>query len=153
MDAVDRQIIKLVQGDIPLKGQPFKELAETIGVSEEELLKRIRYMQENGIIRRFGAVVRHNRAGFTVNAMVAFKVDESKADEAGYKLADFKEVSHCYLREVPEDFGYNLFAMIHAMSEEELAGIIKRIEEKTGISEYKVFKSIREMKKVSMTYF
>lgn len=153
MDVLDKEIIRLMQGDMPLSSRPFKEMAEVIGISEDELLSRIRNMCEQGIIRRLGAVLRHNRVGFTVNAMVALKVDESRADEAGYKLAGFEEISHCYWREVPEDFGYNLFAMVHATSEEELRGVIKRMAEETGINEYKIFRSRQEMKKVSMTYF
>ncbi|SHG89454.1 transcriptional regulator, AsnC family [Thermosyntropha lipolytica DSM 11003] len=153
MDVLDREIIKALQGDIPLSSRPWQEIAENIGIKEEELLSRIRKFKENGIIRRLGAVVRHNKAGFTVNAMLALQVEESKADEAGLKLAGFEEISHCYLRKVPEDFPYNLFAMVHASSEEELAGIIKRIVEATGINEYRVLRSLREMKKVSMTYF
>lgn len=153
MDEINVRIIKFIQDDMPLTSAPFKDIADRIGISEKELIERIDNMQKKGIIRRFGAVLRHHKAGFTVNAMTAFKVEDDKADEAGRIMAGFKEVSHCYLREVPEDFAYNLFAMIHAASEEELNEVIGKIAQKTRLTEYKVFRSIKEMKKVSMTYF
>lgn len=153
MDEINKKIIKFIQGDIPLTSAPFKDMADRIGITEAEIIERINDMQKAGIIRRFGAVLRHHKVGFMINAMTAFKVDEGKAGEAGRIMAEFKEISHCYLREVPEDFEYNLFAMVHAASEEELNEIIGKIVQRTGLTEYKVFRSIKEMKKVSMTYF
>ena len=74
-------------------------------------------MQEAGLVRRFGAVLRHQGAGYNTNAMVAWLVDEKDADKAGELMAKLiLRISHCYLREVPEEFGYNLFTVIHTKS-------------------------------------
>ncbi|MBO8159502.1 AsnC family transcriptional regulator [Thermosyntropha sp.] len=153
MDDINRAIIKAIQGNMPLTSSPFREIAEEIGVKEEDVLKRIEDMKRSGIIRRFGAVLRHNRMGFKVNAMTAWKVNDNEEDKVGRIMAGFAEVSHCYLRKVPAEFGYNLFTMLHATSEEDLARLIDEIASKTGIKEYKVFRSIKEIKKTSMEYF
>ena len=104
------------------------------------------------MIRRFAAILRHYNAGFKVNAMVAWKVAVADADRVGTIMAGFDEVSHCYLREVPAEFGYNLFSMIHARSTEQINTLLEELAFRTGISDYMIIKSIRELKKVSMEY-
>ncbi len=152
-DHIERGIIKFLQADIPLAPRPYRYLSEELGCSEEEIISRIIKMKNRGLIKRLGAVLRHQKAGFTVNAMVAWKVDENTKDQAGQIMADFNEVSHCYLREVPEDFGYNLFSMIHARSEEELSELIDNIARQTGLKDYIIIRSVKEYKKTSMKYF
>jgi len=151
-DSVESEIIKLLQSDLPLESRPYQLLSEKLGISEEEIVARINILQEKGLIRRLGAVLRHQQVGYTVNAMVAWKTDESRVDEVGKVIAGYSSVSHCYLRQVPKEFEYNLFSMIHSRSEEELVQILKRIADRTGVQDYVVIRSIRELKKVSMTY-
>lgn len=152
-DELDAKIIQLLQGDLPLTSRPFAQLAQSLELSESELLDRIRALQDKGIIRRWGAVLRHQQAGYRSNAMVAWQADADKADKCGEIMAGVKEISHCYLREVPADFNYALFTMIHARDEQELAETIAKVSALTGLQEYAVLKSTREFKKVSMQYF
>lgn len=151
-DEYDRGILKLVQGDIPLESRPFSNIAQSMNISEEDILERVQDLLKNGTIRRWGAVLRHQQAGFTTNAMVAWKASSEQSDAAGCIMAGFKEVSHCYIREVPDEFGYNMFSMIHARNDLELKGIIARISEQTGLMDFVVIKSLREFKKASMEY-
>jgi DNA-binding Lrp family transcriptional regulator len=72
IDETDRRIIQLIQGDIPLDVRPFAVLAEKLSMEEEELIDRVKSLQKRGIIRRFGATLRHQEAGFSANAMVAW---------------------------------------------------------------------------------
>lgn len=152
LDIIDKNIIEFIQGDIPLTDNPFQELAEKINLSEEEIVNRIKNMQEAGLVRRFGAVLRHQKAGYNTNAMVAWLVDEKDADKAGELMAKHPRISHCYLREVPEEFGYNLFTMIHAKSAQQLDETVEYISKSVGIKSYKILNSLRELKKVSMKY-
>ena len=151
-DSIDRSIIGLVQGDLPLQSRPFLALAQDLGISEAEIVARVRRLQGQGILRRWGAVLRHRQAGFVANAMVAWKVEAERADELGQALAEFKEISHCYLREVPDEFAYNLFTMLHARTEEEIEDILARASLRTGVQDYLVIKSLKELKKASMQY-
>lgn len=152
-DETDTKIIQFLQEDLPLVSNPFAQLAGELDLSEAELLLRMQRLQENGIIRRWGAILRHQKAGYGCNAMVAWKVDAEKADQAGAIMADRKEISHCYLREVPDDFHYQLFTMIHARDEKELLNTIGLLSNLTEIDDYAVLRSVREFKKVSMRYF
>jgi DNA-binding Lrp family transcriptional regulator len=151
LSKIDKSIIGLLQGDLPLESNPFHNLARSLDKSEQEILDRIQTLREEGIIRRWGAVLRHQQAGYNANAMVAWKVGADEADEAGRIMAEFKEISHCYLRQVAS-FEYNLFAMMHSRSHNELIELVGRVSERTGLKDYVLIKSLKEFKKASMKY-
>jgi len=152
LDNLDREIIRLLQGDIPLETRPFARLAQQLGVTESAIIARIEAMRANSQLRRWGAVLRHHQAGYTANAMVAWRVKPEQADQAGEIMAAFKEISHCYLRQVPEDFGYSLFTMVHARSAAELDALIDKISLQSGLPDYAVITSLQELKKASVQY-
>lgn len=151
-DDVETGLIEMLQGDIPLVPRPYEELANKLNTSEEKLLERISDMKKHGRIRRLGAVLRHRQAGYAFNAMVVFKAKPEDEDRAGEVLAGYKEVTHCYLRQVPSDFGYNLFAMVHLHDAAELKPLLADMAANTGLIDYLVIKSVREFKKTSMKY-
>jgi len=151
-DDVETGLIEMLQGDIPLVPKPYEELARRLNTSEVKLVERISDMQEKGRIRRLGAVLRHRQAGYAFNAMVVFKAGPENEDQAGVVLAGYKEVTHCYLRQVPGDFGYNLFAMVHLRDESELKPLLADMAANTGLVDYLAIKSVREFKKTSMKY-
>lgn len=142
-----------MQGDIPATSRPYQALAEELGWSEAEVVARIELLRNQGIIRRIGAILRHQKAGYGANAMTAWRAEGDRIDQLGRILAGFAQVSHCYARQVPPEFGYNIFAMVHARNEEELSQIIKDMVKGTSTEDYCVFRSIKEYKKVSMEYF
>ena len=150
---LEKKIVTELQEDLPLCSHPFKLIAERIGIKEEALLVKIREMEERGIIRRFGAVLRHQRAGYIANAMVVWRVPEERAKEVGKTMASFKAVSHCYQRTTHPDWTYNLFTMIHGKSREECERIATLISDEVKVEDYRLFYSMRELKKTSMKYF
>ena len=152
IDPIDLDILELIQGDLPLESEPFARLTEQLGVSVEQIMRRIEQMRDEGVLRRWGAVLRHQQAGFTANAMVVWKVSPEKADRAGRQMAELREVSHCYLRQIPDSFPYNLFTMIHARSDAHLSEIIARAADGTQLNDYLIIKSLKEFKKASMKY-
>jgi DNA-binding Lrp family transcriptional regulator len=153
IDPLDKKIIQLIQGDLPLDARPFAILAETLGISEQEFVDRVKSLKKRKVIRRFGATLKHQEAGFNANAMVAWKVPEGKIDEAGKAMARFREVTHCYQRRIEKDWVYNLYTMIHGDNKEECEGIAAKMSEATGIKEYALLFSEKEFKKTSMQYF
>jgi DNA-binding Lrp family transcriptional regulator len=153
IDDLDKKIIHLIQGDLPLDPRPFAVLARTIGISEEEFVNRVRSLKRRKVMRRFGATLRHQEAGFNANAMVAWKVPEERVDEAGKAMARFREVTHCYQRRPEKDWVYNLYTMIHGENKEECQRIAEKISEAIGIKEYALLFSEKEFKKTSMQYF
>jgi DNA-binding Lrp family transcriptional regulator len=153
IDEKDKKVISLIQGDLPLEPRPFTSLAEQAGMSEEEFVERILALKQAGIIRRFGATLRHQEAGFNSNAMVAWQVPEERIEEVGKSLSAFREVTHCYHRRPQRDWTYNLYTMIHGESREACHRIARRMAERVHVDEYALLFSEKEFKKTSMHYF
>ncbi len=150
IDELDKKIIGLIQGDLPLDPRPFAVLAEKIGIREDEFVEKVKSLKKRGIIRRFGATLRHQEAGFSSNAMVAWLVPEERIDKVGKTMASFREVTHCYQRRPQKDWKYNLFTMIHGDNEDGCYQIARRMSQQTGVDEYLLLFSEKEFKKVSM---
>ena len=149
----EKAIIRLIQGDLPVHPQPFKVMAEAVGISEEAFIASVKRLKEKGIIRRFGATLRHQEAGFSANAMVAWRVPEAHIDAAGQKLAKVKAVSHCYYRAPQGDWPYTLYTMVHGETREACYRIAEGLSRETGIDDYVLLFSEKEFKKTSMEYF
>lgn len=153
LDETTKKILKALQNDFKLERKPFKRIANDLGLSEGDVISTISRCTDEGIIRRIGVAIKPQKAGFTSNALTAWKVPQEIIHEVGSELAEMKEVSHCYDRECPKGWDYNLFVMIHSQSKEELDEIIKNISSRFDLKEYKVFNTVRELKKTSMKYF
>jgi len=149
---LEKKIIASIQADIPVTERPYLEIAENLGISEETLLKTLSDLTDRGVIRRFGATIRHQKSGFASNAMVAWQVEEDRINEVGEKLATFDEVSHCYRRNPQKQWPYNLYTMVHAADEASCRELVRRLAVETGIDTYSVLFSRKELKKTSMQY-
>ena len=133
--------------------RPYLAISEKLGISETELLDRLKDLSQRGVIRRFGATLRHQRAGFSANAMVAWMVDEDRIEEVGQKMATFDQVSHCYRRNPTPDWPYNLYTMVHAASEQACQETARKMSRATSVQDYTLLFSREELKKTSMVYF
>ncbi len=151
--AEDKKIIRQIQGDLPLSLTPFQPLAEKIGLREKDFLQRVHDLMRRGMIRRFGAILRHQIAGFRGNAMVVWRAPEDRAEELGRQIASSPAVSHCYLRPPQAQWPYNLYAMIHGKNDRDCRRLAAELTKKTGLKDYRLLFSKRELKKSSMLYF
>jgi len=129
------------------------QIARKLGVSEKVLLEALQDLCHRGIIRRYGATLRHQKTGFTANAMAAWRVDEDRIDQVGTKMASFREVSHCYRRNPTDRWPYNLYTMIHASDEDACRQTAQNMSESTSVKDYTLLFSRKELKKTSMVYF
>ena len=159
-DEIDAAILMFLQEDIPLVPHPYEILAQRLAIPENEILERIRVLQENGVIRRIGAILNHRKAGYIVNALTAWSVEpaegetrEEAFDRIGGILASQACVTHCYARETPPGWDWPVFAMVHAVSEEELQSCLLRMMRAAGSGDVRVLRTVREWKKTSMKYF
>jgi len=150
---LEKKIIASIQEDIPVISRPYLEISEKLKISEETLLKTLKNLCDRGVIRRFGATLRHQKSGFAANAMVAWLVDEDRIDEVGEKMASFRQVSHCYRRDPNGQWPYNLYTMIHANDEDTCRETARQISMETRVENYALLFSRRELKKTSMKYF
>ena len=150
---LEKKIIAMLQTDIPVVKRPFLEMAEQIGITEEEFLSVLKDLNDQGMIRRFGATLKHQKSGFKANAMVAWKVDEERVEKTGSIMATFQEITHCYRRNPAPGWKYNLYTMVHASNEEDCYALVKKISEAVGENDYELLFSRKELKKTSMKYF
>ena len=153
MDDLDRRLFALLQGDLPLVERPYGLWAESLGVSEGEVLARFAGYLEKGWLRRIGAILYHQRAGFVHNAMGVWQVPAERLEAAGRACAGFVQISHCYRRPTFPGWAYNLYTMIHGKSEAEVAGVVEEIRRASEPVDYKLLEIVREFKKTSMRYF
>ena len=150
---LEKKIIASIQADIPVSQRPYLGISKKLGISEETLLESLHRLCERGFIRRFGATLRHQRTGYTANAMAAWQVEEDRIDEVGNKMASFKQVSHCYRRNPTDGWPYNLYTMIHANDEESCRQTARKMSQATSVDNYTLLFSRKELKKTSMVYF
>ncbi len=150
---LEKKIIANIQGDMPVCPRPYLEIAQKLEIDEETVLSVLADLQQRGIIRRFGATLKHQNSGFAVNAMIAWRVDEDRVEEVGSTMAGFDRITHCYRRNPSGEWPYNLYTMVHAADREEFQKIAEAVAEKTGVSDYAILFSKRELKKTSMQYF
>ncbi len=148
----DMELIRYIQGDIPSDKRPFLSIAQRLGCSEEEVINRIREWIGQGIIKRFGALIRHYHLGFEGNVMVAWHVPQPEVERVGIYMAGYPFVSHCYERVMRPDWPYNIYTMIHGYSREEVESLVKKVSKETGIDNYRMLFSVHEWKKKSMEY-
>jgi DNA-binding Lrp family transcriptional regulator len=117
----DRRLIAATQSGLPLVARPYEAVGAMLGVTGEAVRERLAQMIDEGLVRRIGAVPNHYRLGYTANGMTVWDVDDAQADALGERVGALPGVSHCYRRPraLPR-WPYNLYAMLHGRSREEV---------------------------------
>ena len=154
ISAADIPYIRALQTDLPLVSRPFARLAEQVALGEAALLDRARELEAAGIMRRFGAVLRHRRVGYVANGMACWVVPELRIEAVGLLAARYAQVSHCYQRPAyPPRWPYSLFTMIHGRTKAEVEAVVGRIAQEARLDRFEVLYSTREFKKERIRYF
>jgi DNA-binding Lrp family transcriptional regulator len=143
----DDRIIRRLHRSLAIESRPFLALARELGITEDELLETIRSLITDGVIRRYGAVIRHRRAGYTSNVLVAWHTPEERIDEFATAINGVNELSHCYERVCYPEWNYNVYTMIHGHSRDECLSVIERISDAVKIKDYVLLFTKREFKK------
>ncbi len=152
-DEFDIEVIRALQGDMPVISEPYAPAAGALGIAQERLLAHLEVMRERRLLRRVAAILYHRRAGFSANGMGVWKVPEELVMELGPRMAAFRGISHCYERPTYKDWPYSIFTMAHGRSKEECDAILDAIAQDTGIEERATLYSSTEFKKIRLLYF
>lgn len=133
LNEFDRALIAATQGGLPIVARPYEAVGAMLGVSGQCVRERLAQMLEQGLIRRIGIVPNHYKLGFTANGMSVWDVDDERVDALGAAVGALPFVSHCYRRprHLP-DWPYNLFAMLHGRSREEVQAQREQIAARLG---------------------
>ena len=149
---VDRRVLAILQGGFPRSQTPYKDMAERAGISVEEFLAVLKAWKQSGKLRRIGSIVDHFKVGFSDGAMVLWRVDPERIEQVGAILAGFSQVSHAYERDTAQNWPYNLYTMVHGGNPMETQQTVERMSQACGVSDYRVVKTVKELKKVPPTY-
>lgn len=129
MDDVDALLLDLVQEGFPVMARPFRALGNALGLEEEEVIRRLERLQQEGLVRRIGPILDLRRVGLG-GVLAAMKVEPEKADEVAGVVNEYPEVSHNYLR--PDESGYHLWFTVSAR-EDRIQEILSEIRSRTGL--------------------
>jgi len=131
LSELDRRIVVATQVGLPLEREPFHRVAELVGASPEVVKARLKSMLAAGQIRRIGVVPNHYRLGYVANGMTVWDIPDHSVAHYGQQIGALDFVSHCYHRPRHRPvWPYNLFAMVHGKSRDEVqqqAGIIRNM--------------------------
>ena len=131
------RLIAALQEGLPLVSSPYAVLGAAAGLGEDEVLAIFGRWLREGVIRRFGVVLRHRELGYRANAMAVWDVPDAQVGALGARLARLQDVTLCYRRgrALPE-WRYNLFCMIHGRSRDSVLGRVAELEDECGLAEF-----------------
>ena len=154
IDAIDRLLIVEVQQGLPLTSRPYAAIAGQLNISEQEVIKRLAFLKQQGLIKRLGVVVKHRKLGYRANAMVVWNIPDGSVDEIGRLLGQVPFVNLCYQRPRREQWQYNLYCMIHGKSREVVLQQLQQLIENYDLAgfEYEVLFSRRCFKQRGARY-
>lgn len=131
MDEIDRKIINTLQDGFPVCESPYQQVAEQLGLTETDLIARIRSLLDNGILSRFGPMFHAEQMGGALT-LAAIKAPPDKFNEFADIINAFPEVAHNYARE----HELNMWFVIATETPERIQQVINTIELKTGLKVY-----------------
>jgi len=149
----DIELVKALQEPLPVEREPFKRIAMDIGVEEEYIFAWLKEMESLNALRRFGALLKHDKVGFRFNIMVAWRVSEDNLEEIASKLVSLPFVSHCYERVSYPHWRYNLYTMCHFKDEREGFDVLKGLVKEVSPEDVIFLKTIKELKKKRLKLF
>ncbi len=155
LDETQSTIIAGLQSGLELEPEPFSTLSNYIGVTEKTIIQQVSDWRTQGVIKRFGIVVRHHELGYRENAMVVWDVPDDQISAIGKLAAQQEGVTLCYRRSrhLP-DWPFNLFCMIHGTDRKVVQDHIASLCNKTGLNTFpmQVLFSCRRFKQCGARY-
>jgi DNA-binding Lrp family transcriptional regulator len=145
----ERRLLVAVQNGLPLVERPYAAVAESLGTTEDRVVELLSSLLGRGVVRRIAAVANNYALGITANGMAVWDVPDDEVNAFGGRLAAAAEVTHCYRRARQPEWRYNLYAMVHGRSREEVLAAIGRIASEAGLAGYpsEVLFSLRQFRK------
>jgi len=155
LDNVQSAIVAELQSGIKLERQPFATLSVTVNQEEDAIIRQVSSWRDDGVIKRFGVVVRHHELGYRENAMVVWDVPDEQVSAFGKTAAQQENVTLCYRRprQLP-DWPFNLFCMVHGTDRQVVMAQIETLAKNTALDAFQtqVLFSCRRFKQSGARY-
>jgi len=152
-DETDQAILRAAQEGIPVVKEPFERIAKEAGISQDEVIARLKKLISGSVIKRLGISINQRKVGIVANAVVVWKVPQEHVDSVGNVLAAYREITHCYERvTMPGKWEHNLFTVIHGYTRESVEEMAERLSKVVGISDFLVLFSNEQFKRTSVMH-
>ena len=153
--SLERELIRQIEGGLPLVPKPYAEVADRLGLEESEVIDLVKRLKQDGRIKRMGVIVRHWELGYHASAMVVWDIPDEIVDELGDRFGDMPFVTLCYRRpRRPPAWRYNLFTMIHGYDRDHVKNQVNQLEQllpETGFP-HEILFSLRRFKQRGARY-
>jgi DNA-binding Lrp family transcriptional regulator len=137
LDEINQKLLLQLSESLPICSRPYFEIGARLGITENEVISRLKTLQTSGIIKRFGVIVKHSTLGYRANAMCVWRIPEMQIDEIARQLLAFSFVTLCYQRPALPDWNYNLYCMIHGKDRNT---VLKQLEQLNETCQLHAFK-------------
>lgn len=129
LDDADKALLRVIQGSFPLSPDPWQEIGEEIGLPREEVLAKIRALEEKKVIKRIGPVIESRSLGLGASTLVLARVPPQRLEEVAEIVNACEGVTHNYQR----DGDFNLWFTLQGEDRRELESTIQGIMARAGI--------------------
>lgn len=128
LDLLSRDLIEHFQHGMPLCAEPYREMAQTLGCSEAQVLACLQRLELAGALSRIGPVFEHTRAG--ASTLAALAVPAERLEQVAQRVSQYPEVNHNYARE----HYYNLWFVLTGPHRRHLEQVLAELENDTGLT-------------------
>lgn len=141
LDLTDRRILNALQGSLRIAERPFAPIADEVGVTEEEVLRRAQAMRDAGVLRHLSPIFDVFRIGYR-SALIAFAVEPARLEPAAAVVSAHPGVSHNYARE----HRFNLWAVLALPRERDFEATVAELARRAGAATYHVLPALKLFK-------
>ena len=141
MDATDKAVLNMIQSEFPVSSRPYRDMADRLNLTEDDVFDRVESLRARGIIRRLGGVLDSGRLGY-VSALAAMKAPADRIDQVADAISSYPGVTHNYLR----DDVYNIWFTLICHGKRDLDRTIDEMKERSGISDVLVLPATKTFK-------
>lgn len=136
IENLDQQLLSAIQDGLPLVPRPYAAIGERLGIGEQQVIARLTALKQQGIIKRFGVIVKHRQLGYLANAMVVFDIPDALVEQLGQQIGGFDFINLCYRRPRRPDWPYNLYCMIHGKNRDTVLQQLQQLKSACGLTGY-----------------
>ncbi len=130
-DELDLLLLDLLQDEFPLVSHPWQIIAEKAGISEDEVLIRLRRLTDAGVLRGIAPTLESDTRGPMRSTLIALRVPEEEIHRVAAVVNRYSEVSHNFRRE----HQFNLWFTLASPSRERINNVLSEILSLTGVSQ------------------
>jgi len=128
MDSYDKEILDIIQSNFPLDPRPYAVVGSQVGLTESEVLARVRRLKQEGVIRRMGANFGSRQLGWR-STLCGAEVPQDRLDAFVAEVNKHPGVTHNYLR----DHTFNVWFALIAPTSEAIEAVLADITASTGV--------------------